>query len=161
MVEQLTFNQQVMGSSPIALTKEIRILARGSRAHYERQQSNSNHQVACSTAQPGYLAYAEVVTKLSNFCCARRNVSAKIPSLLGWAGGNSGTPPSTIRTPSMRISNKGSARGSERLKAGSICLAQKVLELGEDLLDRVQIGGVFGQEEQLVAWRPNCSAQED
>ena len=30
-------------------------------------------------------------------------------------------------------------------------LAQKMLELGEDLLDRVQVRGVFGQEEQLGA----------
>src|SRR5438067_530877 len=34
-------------------------------------------------------------------------------------------------------------------------LAQKMLDLGEDLLDRVQIRRVFGQEEELGAGRAN------
>ena len=34
-------------------------------------------------------------------------------------------------------------------------LAQQVLELGEDLFDRVQVRGVFGQEEKLGTGRAN------
>ena len=37
-------------------------------------------------------------------------------------------------------------------------LAQQVLEFGEDLFDRVQIGRVFRQEEQLGAGRADGAA---
>ena len=37
-------------------------------------------------------------------------------------------------------------------------LAQQVLELGEELLDRVQVGGVFRQEEELGAGRADGAA---
>jgi len=43
-------------------------------------------------------------------------------------------------------------RGFERSGCG---LAQEVFELGEDLLDRIQIRRVFGQEKEFDAGRPD------
>ena len=40
------------------------------------------------------------------------------------------------------------AQTSSRVRLG---LAQEVFKLGEDLLDRIQVGGVFGEEETLRA----------
>jgi hypothetical protein len=37
-------------------------------------------------------------------------------------------------------------------------VSQQVLKFGEDLLDRVQVGGVFGQQEQPATCGPDCVA---
>jgi hypothetical protein len=39
--------------------------------------------------------------------------------------------------------------GGDGVEGSRRSLAQKLLELGEDLFDRVQIGGVFREKEQL------------
>jgi hypothetical protein len=43
--------------------------------------------------------------------------------------------------------------GPDRLDGSRGGFAQQVLELGEDLLDRVQIGRIFRQKEELCASR--------
>src|SRR5262252_8272297 len=40
---------------------------------------------------------------------------------------------------------------ADGLARAGLVAAQVMLELGEELLDRVEVGGVFGQEEQLGA----------
>src|SRR5882757_8820686 len=39
--------------------------------------------------------------------------------------------------------------GADRIDGSCGCLSEQVLELGEDLFDRVQVGRVLWQEEQL------------
>jgi hypothetical protein len=41
--------------------------------------------------------------------------------------------------------------GADRVDASRGSFAEQVLELGKDLFDRVQVGRVFRQEEQLGA----------
>jgi hypothetical protein len=48
--------------------------------------------------------------------------------------------------------------GDEGFDGSGRGFAQEMLELGEHLLDRVQIGRVFGQEEELGAGRPESLA---
>ena len=50
----------------------------------------------------------------------------------------------------MRLTDCGA--DVSRVRGG---FTQQVLQLGEDLFDRVQVGGVFGQEEELGAGRAN------
>jgi hypothetical protein len=51
---------------------------------------------------------------------------------------------------------EGEANGLERSRGG---LSEQMLELGEDLLDGVEVRGVFGQEEQLGARRADQLAR--
>jgi len=49
-----------------------------------------------------------------------------------------------------RVGAKQGSDGGADLVASAGCgVAQQVLELGEDLLDRAQVGRIFGQQEEL------------